>query len=160
MRRSDDEADGLVDYFVKLIASMWVAPLAALFAAVIGFVSVLANGYLAAKAVWTPLSTAKIISLSDTLKAMPTPEAILVTYDDYTGKALAESISEACRRAGWLHVQTLKQDGYGEGLVVGRSQRALALRNAIALATGYDVKGEFRDSDTEVRTIAIGPKPK
>jgi hypothetical protein len=102
---------------------------------------------------WEPLSKAQISALALKLKGIEKSRAT-VMYENTLGKQLAQNIFDAFQEAGWTEAKLMTGSGFGEGIVVGWSSRAVAIGNV--LETTAKLNGVWaKDTEKEIRDLVI-----
>jgi hypothetical protein len=96
---------------------------------------------------WEPLTRVEIVALTSKLKAI-SKTRIQIMYENALGKELAESFLEAFKAADWDGAWITPGSGFGSGVLVGRGQRALAVKAAIESIS--NTKTEVKDPEMEI----------
>ncbi|HEY9451703.1 MAG TPA: hypothetical protein VIR82_03465 [Bradyrhizobium sp.] len=101
---------------------------------------------------WAPLTRPQIANLAAKLKEIKKSRAQIM-YENHLGKELAQSIFEAFREGGWSEVWLSTGSGLGEGVVVGWSSRAEAVKTALEAVAKLPVWA--KDTEKEVPDLII-----
>jgi hypothetical protein len=102
---------------------------------------------------WEPLTRVEIVALTSKLKAI-SKTRIQIMYENALGKELAESFLEAFKAADWDGAWITPGSGFGSGVLVGRGQRALAVKAAIESIS--NTKTEVKDPEMEIELMFLG----
>ena len=102
---------------------------------------------------WKPLSKIQISELALKLREIEKSRAT-VMYENALGKQLAQSVVDAFQEAGWSQVNLSTGSGFGNGIVVGWSSRAVAIGNI--LTSTAKLKGVWaKDTEKEIHDLVI-----
>jgi hypothetical protein len=101
---------------------------------------------------WSPLSGPEISALAAKLRDIKRSRAT-VMYENALGKELAQSIFAAFKQAGWDEATLTTGSGLGEGIVVGWSSRAAAVKTALESTTKLRVWA--KDTEKEIEDLII-----
>jgi hypothetical protein len=101
---------------------------------------------------WEPLRRPQIASLAAKLKPIEKSRAQIM-YENPRGKELAQSIFEAFKEAGWSEAWLSTGSGLGEGIVVGWSSRAVAVKEALEATARLPVWA--KDTEKEIPDLII-----
>ncbi|WP_245309164.1 hypothetical protein [Bradyrhizobium retamae] len=101
---------------------------------------------------WAPLTRPQIANLAAKLKEIQKGRAQIM-YENHLGKELAQNIFEAFREAGWSEAWLSTGSGLGEGVVVGWSSRAEAVKAALEAVAKLPVWA--KDTEKEVPDLII-----
>jgi hypothetical protein len=102
---------------------------------------------------WIPLSKTQISDLASKLKGIKKSRAH-VMYENGLGKELAQSIFDAFKEAGWDQLQISPGTGLGDGIVVGWSSRAVAVKTAIESTAKFQ-NVWAKDTEKEIADLII-----
>jgi hypothetical protein len=102
---------------------------------------------------WEPLTRVEIVALTSKLKAI-SKTRIQIMHENALGKELAESFLEAFKAADWDGAWITPGSGFGSGVLVGRGQRALAVKAAIESIS--NTKTEVKDPEMEIELMFLG----
>jgi hypothetical protein len=101
---------------------------------------------------WTPLSAPQISILASKLKIIQKSRASIM-YENSLGKEMAQSIVEAFKAAGWNEAVLQTGSGLGDGVVVGWSSRAVAVKEALESTAKLPVWA--KDTEKEIPDLII-----
>jgi hypothetical protein len=102
---------------------------------------------------WSPLTTTEIAALAAKLKDIK-PSRAQIMYENGLGQELAASIFEAFKQAGWSAAWLSPGSTLGDGIVVGWSSRAVAVKAALESTAG--LKGIWaKDTEKEIADLLI-----
>uniref|UniRef100_Q07RD6 Uncharacterized protein n=1 Tax=Rhodopseudomonas palustris (strain BisA53) TaxID=316055 RepID=Q07RD6_RHOP5 len=101
---------------------------------------------------WQPLTRPQIANLAAKLKEIA-KSRVQVMYENHLGKDLAQSIFDAFREAGWDQAMLSTGGGLGEGIVVGWSSRAEAVKSALESVAKLPVWA--KDTEKEIPDLII-----
>ena len=101
---------------------------------------------------WEPLRRPQIASFAIKLKEIEKSRAQIM-YENPRGKELAQSILEAFKEAGWNDAWLSTGSGLGEGIVVGWSSRAVAVKEALEATATLPVWA--KDTEKEIPGLII-----
>jgi hypothetical protein len=101
---------------------------------------------------WAPLTRPQIANLAMKLKEIKKSRAQIM-YENHLGKELAQSILEAFKEAGWSEALVSAGSGLGEGIVVGWSSRAEAVKTALETVGKLPVWA--KDTEKEIPDLII-----
>ncbi|SCB37649.1 hypothetical protein GA0061098_1007157 [Bradyrhizobium shewense] len=102
---------------------------------------------------WDPLSGSQISFLTSRLKDIQ-KSRVSVMYENALGKELAQNIFEAFKQAGWEEAQLGPGGGLGDGIVVGWSSRAVAVKAALE-STAKFPRVWAKDTEKEIPDLII-----
>jgi hypothetical protein len=102
---------------------------------------------------WEPLTRAEKVALTSRLKDIQKTR-IQIMYENALGKELAESFLEAFKAADWNEAWITPGSGFGSGVLVGRGQRAMAIKAAIESVT--NIKAEVKDPEMNIELMFLG----
>lgn len=101
---------------------------------------------------WIPLNKGEISTLAAKLKDIRKSRATIM-YENALCKDMAQSIFEAFKVAGWEEVTLGPGSGLGEGIVVGWSSRAVAVKTALEETAKLPVWA--KDTEKEIQDLMI-----
>jgi hypothetical protein len=101
---------------------------------------------------WTPLSKSEISTLASKLKDIQKSRASIM-YENALGKDMAQSIFDAFKAAGWDEATLDHGSGLGDGIVVGWSSRAVAVKAALESTAKLPVWA--KDTEKEIPDLII-----
>lgn len=109
---------------------------------------------------WMPLTATQIAALASKLKDIKASRAQIM-YENALGKELAASIFEAFKQAGWSEAWLSPGTTLGDGIVVGWSSRAVAVKGALESAAGLKMVWA-KDTEKEIPSpiiVGVGLNP-
>lgn len=101
---------------------------------------------------WEPLRRPQIANLAIKLKEIKKSRAQIM-YENPRGKELAQSILDAFKEAGWDEAWMSQGSGLGDGIVVGWSSRAVAVKEALEATAKLPVWA--KDTEKEIPDLVI-----
>lgn len=101
---------------------------------------------------WQPLSKPQIATLAEKLRLIKKGRAQIM-YENHLGRDLAQSIFDAFKEAGWDEASLSTGSGLGEGIVVGWSSRAVAVKSALETVAQLPVWA--KDTEKEIPDLII-----
>lgn len=101
---------------------------------------------------WEPLNHWQIATLTSKLREITKGRAQIM-YENAMGKDLAQSIFEAFKRAEWNEAWLSPGSGLGDGIVVGWSSRAVAVKEGLEAAAKLPVWA--KDTEKEIPDLII-----
>jgi hypothetical protein len=101
---------------------------------------------------WEPLSKAEIATFASKLKDIKNSRASIM-YENAFCKEMAQSIFDAFKLAGWDEAKLEPGLGLGEGIVVGWSSRAVAIKTALESTAKLPVWA--KDTEKEIADLVI-----
>ena len=101
---------------------------------------------------WEPLNSSEISTLASKLKDIKKSRASIM-YENALCKELAQSIFDAFKIAGWDEAILQPGSGLGEGIVVGWSTRAVAIKTALESTAKLPVWA--KDTDNGIQDLVI-----
>jgi hypothetical protein len=101
---------------------------------------------------WTPLNKGEISILAAKLKNITKSRASIM-YENALCKEMAQSIFDAFKEAGWNEATLGPGTGLGEGIVVGWSSRAVAVKTALESTAKLPVWA--KDTEKEIQDLII-----
>jgi|SRR5450759_5266886 hypothetical protein len=101
---------------------------------------------------WAPLSKSEISTLAAKLKDITKSRASIM-YENALCKEMAQSIFDAFKEAGWDQATLGPGSGLGEGIVVGWSSRAVAVKTALESTAKLPVWA--KDTEKEIPDLII-----
>jgi len=102
---------------------------------------------------WAVLSRDEIATLAGKLKEIEKSRASIM-YENALGKELAQNIFEAFKAAGWTGATIGPGSGLGDGIVVGWSSRAVAVKAALE-STDPKLPVWAKDTEKEIPDLVI-----
>jgi hypothetical protein len=101
---------------------------------------------------WQPLSKSQITNLASKIKDIKKSRAQIM-YQNHLGKELAQNIFDAFKEAGWDETKIDVGVGLGDGIVVGWSSRAVAIKEALESTAKLTVLA--KDTEKEIPDLVI-----
>lgn len=101
---------------------------------------------------WQPLTPTQVSALVSKLKTIKKSRASIM-YENAFGKALAQTIFDAFKEAGWESSEFTQGSGIGEGIVVGWSSRAVEIKTALESTAKLRVWA--KDTEKEITDLVI-----
>jgi hypothetical protein len=102
---------------------------------------------------WIPLTQQQIANLASRLKQIPKGRAQIM-YENALGKELATSIFEAFKQAEWNEAWLSQGSSLGDGIVVGWSSRAVAIKEALEATVKFP-RVWAKDTEKEIAGLVI-----
>jgi hypothetical protein len=101
---------------------------------------------------WEPLNKSQIATLAAKLREIKKSRAQIM-YENPRGKELAQSIFDAFKQAEWQEAWLSTGVGLGDGIVVGWSSRAVAVKEALESTAKLPVWA--KDTEKEIQDLII-----